>query len=58
MTELLAVVVGAAIALYAYHTGRNNAAPPLPKLHLPFFGPAAEPPPRDEPAKPTHSRGM
>lgn len=39
--ELLFVLLGAAIALFSYHMGRNNAAP-LPKIQIPFFN-AAKP---------------
>lgn len=56
MIEILCFIAGAAVALYSYSWGRNNAAP-VPSFSIPFLrakadnGEAAAKPP-------VHSRGM
>lgn len=57
MFDLLFVIAGAAIALFSYSMGRNNAAP-LPKFHIPYFSKNDNGQPAESKPPPAHSRGM
>lgn len=56
MLELLFVIVGAAIALFSYHMGRNNKAS-VPQFHIPFLHQKPDNGASESPKAPI-SRGM
>lgn len=55
--SILLFVVGAAVALFSYHIGRNNKSP-VPPIRVPFMHTPAGSGVDLQPKQPVQSRGM